>query len=193
MNPSQHGLIVWLTGLSGAGKTTICENVREMLSARGFWVEVLDGDRMRLHLCRDLGFSKEDRNENILRLGVVADLLARSGAIVLVAAISPYREARDNVRQKAAHFLEVYVNAPLSVCETRDVKGLYRKAREGRLQALTGVDDPYEPPARPEVECQTAQETVADSAAKVLKAILENLAERASAAQTGISVAAKVR
>ena len=172
MTHSAHrGLTVWFTGLSGAGKTTISQGVRERLEARGFEVEVLDGDVVRKHISKGLGFSREDRDENIRRIGFVAGLLSRHGVIVLAAAISPYRAVRDEVRAHVGNFIEVYVNAPLEVCEARDQKGLYRKARAGEIPVFTGISDPYEPPLAPEVECRTDRETVAESVAKVIAAI----------------------
>jgi adenylylsulfate kinase len=165
------GLTVWFTGLSGAGKTTICNAVCAGLIDRGHRVEILDGDLLRKHLSRDLGFSKQDRDENIRRIGFIADLLTRNGIVVLVAVISPYRAGRDEVREKIGRFLEVFVDAPLSVCEERDPKGLYRKARRGELRGFTGLDDPYEAPLAPEVRCRTDQETVEVSTQKVISAI----------------------
>src|SRR5574340_235903 len=129
---------------------------------------MLDGDTVRQTLCKGLGFSKEDRDENIRRIGFVAGLLARNGILVLVSAISPYRAVRDEIRTSNANFIEVFVNAPLDVCEMRDVKGLYRKARAGQIPRFTGIDDPYEPPLQPEIECRTDLETVDESASKVL-------------------------
>lgn len=168
---SKRGVVVWFTGLSGAGKTTLSRWVAEQLRSNGCKVEVLDGDEVRRTLTRDLGFSKQDRDENIRRIGYVAHLLARNGITVLVAAISPYREARQEVRALVKDFIEVYVNAPLEVCEQRDRKGLYRRARAGEIKGVTGVDDPYEPPLAPEVECRTDLETVAQSGEKVLAAL----------------------
>ncbi|MGG6294666.1 adenylyl-sulfate kinase [Leptolyngbya sp. AN02str] len=153
----QHGVTVWFTGLSGAGKTTIRMAVEQQLRDRGLKVEVLDGDIVRQYLTKGLGFSKEDRDENIRRIGFVSQLLTRNGVIVLVSAISPYRSTRDEVRTSIGNFVEVFVNAPLSVCEQRDVKGLYKKARAGEIKQFTGIDDPYEPPLNPEVECKTDQ------------------------------------
>ena len=138
-------------------------------------VEFLDGDVVRQHLCKDLGFSKQDRDENIRRIGFVADLLTKNGVIVLVSAISPYRTVRDEQRARIGDFVEVYVNAPLEVCEQRDVKGLYRKARGGELKGFTGIDDPYEPPLHPEVECLTDRESLAESADKVLRLLEQRL------------------
>jgi bifunctional enzyme CysN/CysC len=165
------GLTLWFTGLSSAGKSTICQALYEKLWARGYKVEWLDGDIVRQHLSKDLGFSKQDRDENIRRIGFVAELLTRNGVIVLVSAISPYGSVRDEVRRRIGNFLEVYVNAPLAICEQRDVKGLYRRARTGEIHHFTGVDDPYEAPAAPEIECRTDRETLAESTAKVLEAV----------------------
>jgi adenylyl-sulfate kinase len=171
---------VWLTGLSSAGKTTLSRAVYERLWARGQRVELLDGDEVRRHLCRGLGFSKEDRNENVRRIGFVAEMLARHGVIAVVAAISPYREVRDELRSRSSNFLEVYVNASLQVCEERDVKGLYRKARSGEIPRFTGIDDPYEPPLSPDVECRTDWETIAESAEKIINAIEVRLSRQAT-------------
>jgi adenylylsulfate kinase len=168
MSEKQRGVTVWFTGLSGAGKTTIRMVVEQELRAQGYKVEVLDGDIVRQNLTKGLGFSKEDRDENIRRIGFVAHLLSRNGVIVLVSAISPYRQIRDEVRRQIGDFVEVYVNAPLAVCEERDVKGLYKKARAGEIKHFTGIDDPYEPPHSPEIECKTHQESPEESAAKVL-------------------------
>jgi bifunctional enzyme CysN/CysC len=165
------GAAVWFTGLSSSGKTTLSLAVYERLWARGYRVELLDGDEIRLRLSCGLGFSKDDRNENVRRIGFVAEVLARQGVIALVSAISPYRQARDEVRGRISNFLEIYVNAPLDVCEERDVKGLYRKARSGGISHFTGIDDPYEPPLRPEVECRTDLEPVADCAEKIVAAL----------------------
>jgi adenylyl-sulfate kinase len=164
----QRGVAVWFTGLSGAGKTTISRAVENYLRVSGYRVEVLDGDELRHTLGKGLHFSKEDRDENIRRIGYVASLLTRNGVIVLVSVISPYREIRDKVRDEIRHFAEVYVNTPLEVCEQRDVKGLYRKARAGLIHQFTGIDDPYEVPLNPEIECRTAEENVEVCAARVL-------------------------
>jgi adenylylsulfate kinase len=170
----QRGVTVWFTGLSGAGKTTITRVVEQKLRASGHKIEVLDGDVVRENLTKGLGFSKADRDENIRRIGFVAHLLTRNGVIVLVSAISPYREIREEVRQRIGDFVEVYVNAPLNVCEDRDVKGLYRRARAGEIKNFTGIDDPYEAPLHPDIECRTDQETLDESVTKVF-ATLENL------------------
>jgi adenylyl-sulfate kinase len=169
LDTGEPGLTLWFTGLSGAGKTTLNLAVCDSLASRGFRVESLDGDEIRRYLGRGLGFSKSDRDENIRRIGYVASLLTRHGVIVLVSAISPYREVRDEVRRMIGEFVEIYVNAPLEACEQRDVKGLYRKARAGQLTGFTGVDDPYEPPLTPEIVCYTDRETVAESVAKILQ------------------------
>ncbi|WP_017304707.1 adenylyl-sulfate kinase [Spirulina subsalsa] len=166
---NQRGVTLWFTGLSGAGKTTISSAVAEELRSRQCKLEVLDGDIVRQNLTKGLGFSKEDRDENIRRIGFVSHLLTRNGVIVIVSAISPYREIREEVRGRIGDFVEVYVNAPLEVCEARDVKGLYKKARAGEIKQFTGIDDPYEPPLNPEIECRTDQETLEESKAKVLK------------------------
>ncbi len=173
--PQSFGLAVWFTGLSGSGKTTICRSVHAELLARGIGAEVLDADDLRKNLNRDLGFSKEDRDENIRRIGFVAHLLMRKGVVALVAAISPYRSIREEVRRTIGNFLEVYVDAPLSVCESRDPKGLYKKARAGEIRGFTGVDDPYEPPSSPEIHCTTDRESPKMSNDKVVSAILRFL------------------
>src|SRR5213593_3893323 len=155
-----NGFCLWFTGLSGSGKTTITNLLVKELRARGSKLEVLDGDIVRENLSKGLGFSKEDRDINIRRIGFVAELLARNGVKVITAAISPYRSVRDEVRGLVGdHFLEVYIATPLDVCEDRDVKGLYAKARSGALKGFTGIDDPYEPPLNPEIEIATQGET----------------------------------
>ena len=167
MKQRQIGVTVWFTGLSGAGKTTISQAVEKELRSQGYKVETLDGDVVRQNLTKGLGFSREDRDENIRRIGFVANLLTRNQVIVLVSAISPYNAIRSEVRQRIGNFIEVYVNAPLAVCEQRDVKGLYKKARSGEIKNFTGIDDPYEPPMNPEVECRTDKESLEQSVAKV--------------------------
>jgi adenylylsulfate kinase len=166
-----QGLTVWFTGLSGAGKTTICNAVHAELVKRGYRAEVLDGDVMRKHFWPDLGFTKADRDENIRRLGRLAHLLTRNGIIALVAAISPYRAARNEVRNAIGCFLEVYVDASIEVCEQRDPKGLYKRARAGDLQGFTGVHDPYEAPLAAEVRCATEQNTVKICRDQVVRAV----------------------
>lgn len=169
----QRGVTVWFTGLSGAGKTTISRAVAEALQSQGHNLEILDGDVVRENLTKGLGFSKADRDENIRRIGFVSHLLTRNGVIVLVSAISPYRSIREEVRQRVGDFVEIYVNAPLSTCEERDVKGLYKRARAGEIKSFTGIDDPYESPLNPEVECRTDIEELSESVAKVLQKLEE--------------------
>ena len=162
------GFVVWFTGLSGAGKSTIGNALQSELARRGRQSELLDGDEVRTHLSKGLGFSKEDRDTNIRRIGYVARLVARSGGIAITAAISPYREVRDEIRSQTLGFVEVYVHCPLDTLVERDVKGLYRKAIAGEIANFTGVSDPYEAPLNPEVVCDSSQETVEQSLAKVI-------------------------
>ena len=163
------GLTLWFTGLSGAGKSTIAEVVERELRDRGSRVEVLDGDVVRENLSKGLGFSKEDRDTNIRRIAFVADLLSRNGVPVITAAISPYREIREEARAKMdGRFIETYVKASVEECERRDVKGLYAKARSGEIKEFTGVSDPYEPPKEPEIVCETERESPEQSARKIL-------------------------
>ncbi|MEA5465427.1 adenylyl-sulfate kinase [Leptothoe sp. PORK10 BA2] len=170
----QHrGVTVWFTGLSGSGKTTISQALEAKLRAAGAKLEVLDGDIVRTNLTKGLGFSKEDRDENVRRIGFVSSLLTRNGVIVLVSAISPYRDVRDQVRARIGDFVEVYANTPVEVCEQRDVKGLYKKARSGEIKNFTGVSDPYEEPLAPEVNCETANETLDESVNKVMAKLEE--------------------
>src|SRR6266852_4251006 len=166
------GFVVWFTGLSGAGKSTIASALAADLARRGRHAEVLDGDEVRTHLSKGLGFSKADRDTNIRRLGYVARLVARSGAVAITAAISPYREVRDEVRAQTPGFVEVYVRCSLDELVRRDVKGLYRKALAGELPNFTGVSDPYEAPLRPEVVVDSEQETVEESVERVLDALV---------------------
>jgi len=175
-------MTVWLTGLTCSGKTTLGLAVTGRLKASGWQAEFLDGDVVRRELWRELAFSRADREENVRRLGFLAGLLARQDIVAVVSAVSPYRAPRDLVRRDSTHFLEVYVNAPLAVCEQRDVKGMYRKARSGELPGFTGVADPYEPPLHPEVECRTDLETVEESVAKIMQAVDAAFRELRSAA-----------
>ena len=168
------GFVVWFTGLSGAGKSTIATALQAELTRRGRHSELLDGDEVRTHLSKGLGFSKEDRDTNIRRIGYVARLVARSGGVAITAAISPYREVRDEVRAQTPNFVEVFVRAPLDTLVERDVKGLYRKAIAGEIANFTGVSDPYEEPLRPEVVCDTSTETIAESVAKVIATLERN-------------------
>jgi len=162
------GFVVWFTGLSGAGKSTIANALQAELARRGRRSDLLDGDEVRTHLSKGLGFSKEDRDTNIRRIGYVARLLARSGGIAITAAISPYREVRDEVRAQTPGFVEVFVRCPLETLVERDVKGLYKKAIAGEIANFTGVSDPYEEPLNPEVVCDSSKETVGQSLAKVV-------------------------
>lgn len=166
------GFTIWFTGLSGAGKTTIAAIVERELRRQGHQVEVLDGDVVRTHLSKGLGFSKEDRDTNIRRIGWVCEVLSRHGVTAIAAAISPYRDVRDEVREKIDRFVEVYVEAPIDVLAERDVKGLYKKALAGEIGGFTGVSDPYEAPLNPEVVCHTdGRETPEESAARVLRVL----------------------
>jgi adenylylsulfate kinase len=172
----RRGFTLWFTGLSGAGKTTISEIVEKELRERlaNNKVEVLDGDIVRTNLSKGLGFSREDRDTNILRIGFVAELLTRNGVGVIVSAISPFKEARDQVRRNiGADFIEVYVDAPIEVCAERDVKGLYEKAFAGEIEQFTGVSDPYEPPAAPELHIKTSEEEPHESARRVITRLEE--------------------
>ena len=169
----QKGFTLWMTGLSGAGKTTLTTQLIGELRKHGLSIEVLDGDEVRTNLSKGLGFSKEDRDTNIRRIGYVSRLLSRNGVGVITAAISPYRAIRDEVRRSiegdGALFIEVYVKCPIEVLAERDVKGLYKKALAGEIKEFTGVSDPYEEPLAPEVVVSTDQETVEDSAQKILQ------------------------
>jgi sulfate adenylyltransferase/3'-phosphoadenosine 5'-phosphosulfate synthase len=165
------GFVVWFTGLSGAGKSTIANALKAELELRGRHVELLDGDEVRTHLSKGLGFSKEDRDTNIRRIGYVARLVARSGGVAITAAISPYREVRDEVRAETPGFVEVFARCPLDTLVERDVKGLYKKAIAGEIANFTGVSDPYEEPLHPEVVCDTSRETLRQSLSKVLDAL----------------------
>jgi len=170
----ERGFALWFTGLSGAGKTTVSEIVEKKLRRRRSKVEVLDGDIVRTNLSKGLGFSREDRDANVLRIGFVAKLLVRNGVGVIVSAISPYKEAREAVRREIGEgFVEVYVRCPIEVCAQRDVKGLYKRAYAGDIPAFTGVSDPYEPPAAPELVLETDEEGPEESAGKVIAKLEE--------------------
>lgn len=180
MPKNQLGFVLWFTGLPAAGKTTVANRVYQILKQRGLKVERLDGDIVREYLSRDLGFSKEDRDENIRRMGNLSKLLVRNGIGVIASFISPYRHHRDEIRKSLAElglnpdgkrgpkFIEVYVNCPLEICEARDPKGLYKKARKGEILNFTGISDIYEPPENPEITLETDKESLEDSVAKVL-------------------------
>jgi adenylyl-sulfate kinase len=163
-----QGATIWFTGLSGAGKSTIAELLERELRDRGARVEVLDGDVVRTHLSKGLGFSKADRDTNVLRIGWVCEVLARNGVVAIAAAISPYREIRDQVRARIDRFVEVYVDCPLDTCIARDVKGLYQKAIAGEIQQFTGISDPYDPPLHPEITIRSDRETPQQSAARII-------------------------
>jgi adenylylsulfate kinase len=166
------GKTVWLTGLPSAGKTTIARAVEKRLLDEGRKVEVLDGDVVRTHLTKGLGFTREDRDENVRRIGFVANLLSRNDVTVLASVISPYRSVRDELRElHDGRFVEVYVSTPVEVCSERDVKGLYAKQRSGEISGLTGVDDPYEAPLAPEVTIPTHELSIDEAVARVLEAL----------------------
>ena len=165
-----RGCVLWFTGLSAAGKSSIANELESALFTRGLNTFVLDGDRIRHGLCSDLGFSPGDRRENIRRVGEVAALFAQAGLICIAAFISPYRRDRDLIRHMSdGHFYEIYVNAPLSVCEARDPKGLYRKARAHKIRNFTGISAPYEPPLKPELELHTDQLSVSQSVETIVR------------------------
>lgn len=170
---AQQGFTVWFTGLSGAGKSTLTERLDEILRERGHKVEVLDGDVVRTNLSKGLGFSKEDRDTNILRIAFVAHLLTRNNVAVITAAISPYRDIRAQARQQIGNFVEVYVRCSLEELVRRDVKGLYAKAIRGEIANFTGVSDPYEEPHNPEVIVDSEKETIDESLAKIVNCLEE--------------------
>ncbi len=165
------GFILWFTGLSGAGKTTLSRLVGQRLRDLGARVEVLDGDVVRTYLSKGLGFSKADRDENIRRIGFVCELLARNGVIAIAAAISPYRAVRDEIRSRVRNFVEIYVTCPIDVLMERDVKGLYRRALAGEISNFTGIDDPYEPPLAPEIFVDSSEMSPEEAASKILETL----------------------
>ena len=169
----ERGFTVWFTGLSCSGKTTVSQRVAEELLKRGLKVEVLDGDVVRTNLSKGLGFSKEDRDTNIKRIGFVCKLLSRNGVVAIGAAISPYRATRDYNRKEIGDFIEVYCKCAIEVCIERDVKGLYKKALAGEISNYTGVSDPYEEPLNPEVVLETDKETLEESVRKVMRKLEE--------------------
>ena len=170
---SDKGVTIWFTGLSGAGKSTLSEALTRHFQAQGRNVEVLDGDEVRTHLSKGLGFSREDRDTNIKRIAYVCKLLTRNGALCISAAIAPYREARAWARQEIGNFVEIYVKCPLEVCRERDVKGLYKLVDEGKIQHFTGVDDPYEEPENPDLVVETSKQTIDESVASILAKLVE--------------------
>lgn len=167
------GVTVWLTGLPSSGKSTIARILERQFRKWNLKVELLDGDVVRTHLSKGLGFSKEDRDINIKRIGFVCHLLTRNGVIALASAVSPYRETRDANRRLIGNFVEVYVKASAAACEKRDVKGLYQKARAGEISGFTGVNDPYEEPLKPEIICDTEKESAEQSAGKIIQRLEE--------------------
>lgn len=169
--PTWRGACLWFTGLSGSGKTTTAKRVADLLVSRGRTVTMLDGDVVRTHLSRDLGFSREDRDENVRRVGFVASEIVRHGGICVCALVSPYRSTRDEVRAMIENdsFVEIFVDTPLDVCAQRDVKGLYAASQRGEVHALTGVNDPYEPPPSPELHLETVGHTVDENATRVIR------------------------
>lgn len=177
MRIRNRGLVIWLTGLSGAGKTTLALALAEALLAEGHPIEMLDGDEVRENLSRGLGFSKEDRDTNVRRIGFVARLLARNGVIVLASAISPYQQSRDDVKSSiendGVRFLEVFVRCPVDVLVERDVKGLYRKALAGEIKNFTGISDPYEEPLAPDCVVDSSIESIEQSTARILSHLIE--------------------
>ncbi len=173
-SPSSTGFTIWITGMSGSGKSTLTGLLERQLVARGRRVEVLDGDAVRTNLSQGLGFSKDDRDTNVRRIGWVCELLSRNDVIAIAAVISPYRAVREEVRERIGRFVEVFMAAPLETLVERDVKGLYRRAIAGDIQHFTGVSDAYEPPLHPEVTCYSdGRETPEESAAKVLRVLEE--------------------
>ena len=168
-----EGFVLWFTGLSGSGKSTIADRVAEKLRERGLKIERLDGDTVRKSLTRDLGFSERDRNENIRRVAFVAKLLSRNGVGVIASFISPYRKIRNHVREEVTNFVEVYAKCPLEICIERDPKGLYKKALNGEIENFTGVSHPYEEPEDPEILLETDKETVDECVDKVINKLEE--------------------
>ncbi len=167
------GFTIWFTGLSGAGKSTLAEVIEQRLKEQGRSVEILDGDIVRTHLSKGLGFSREDRDTNIKRIAFVCSLLTRNGVVCISAAIAPYREAREWARREIGDFVEVYVKCPIEVCRQRDVKGLYKLVDEGRIKNFTGVDDPYEEPENPELVIETDKESVGESVSRIFAKLVE--------------------
>lgn len=173
----QRGIVLWMTGLSGSGKSTIAQALETRLHNAGFFTQVLDGDNVRMGINRNLGFSDEDRNENIRRIGEIAKLFLQSGIITICTFVSPTIAIRNLARQIVgdADFCEVYINAPLEVCEQRDVKGLYKKARAGQIKDFTGIDAPFEPPVSPDIEIHTDQLSVEEAVDAICKVLVNTI------------------
>jgi adenylylsulfate kinase len=168
-----RGVTLWFTGLPSSGKSTLARSLERLFKKKGLSVELLDGDVVRTHLSKDLGFSREDRNTNVKRIGFVCQLLTRHGVAAVASLVSPYRDSRDYNRGLIGNFVEVYVKASVEACAKRDVKGLYQKARAGEIKGFTGVDDPYEEPLAAEIVCDTEKEGAEDSLAKIVKRLEE--------------------
>lgn len=173
-NNNKKGFVLWFTGFSASGKSTLADKVVEILNHNGNQLERLDGDEVRKHLTSDLGFSKKDREENIRRIGFVAELLSRNNVGVIASFISPYRKQRQELRDMVTNYIEIFVDAPLAVCEARDPKGMYKKARAGEIKLFTGIDDPYEAPENPEIHVKTDELSVEECAEMILKYLREN-------------------
>jgi adenylyl-sulfate kinase len=172
-NQQQTGFVLWFTGLSQSGKTTLANEIHKALLKEGLKVERLDGDVVRKYLNHDLGYSKKDRETNLKRVSFVAKVLSRNRVGVVASFISPYQKTRNNIRKETTNFIEIFCNAPLEVCEKRDKKGQYKKAREGKIKNFTGVSDPYEKPKNPEIELFTDKESVEESTEKVISYLRE--------------------
>lgn len=174
MNKNKKGFVLWFTGLSGAGKSTIADGVFEVLKTNGIKIERLDGDVVRENLTKSLGFTKEDRDENIRRIGFVANLLSRNDVGVIASFISPYQKQREELQRNVNNYIEIYVNAPLDVCEERDPKGLYKKARKGEIKNFTGISDPYDEPQNPALELRTDRATPEECIQQAILYLEEN-------------------
>ncbi len=175
MNKNKKGFVLWFTGLSGAGKSTIADGVFEVLKTNGIKIERLDGDVVRENLTKSLGFTKEDRDENIRRIGFVANLLSRNEVGVIASFISPYQKQREELQRNVNNYIEIYVNASLEVCEARDPKGLYKKARKGEIKNFTGISDPYDEPQNPALELRTDKATPEECIAEVINFISKKI------------------
>ncbi len=169
----EAGCTLWFTGMSGSGKSTLASALARRFRSKGLHVEVIDGDVVRTQLCRGLGFQKDDRLENIRRIGIVCEILSRNGVIAIAAAISPYRASRDELRSRIPNFIEIYMSCPVSVLVERDVKGLYKKALAGEIPNFTGISDPYEPPDQPELTVDSSRDSIQDSVDAVMRVLEE--------------------